>query len=446
MTDADDADTGGRTLTRRRLLAVGGSVITAGGTGALYVLSELQSSDGDYTAPTSFPAVSTRNAFADDGTPQFDGDHPTPRVEGQLPATPTVLFVHGFQTDHAAARDQAHTAAVGFDETARPLPTVVYSWDANREWGVAKSVADGNGPALAAWLADADGPVHVVAHSLGARVTCEALRVLADAESSGSVASVSLLGGAVPRASLASDGRYGPAVAVTDAPVANYHSRNDRVLDWVYRLSDGTRAVGHDGLSNDATPPDGYTDVDVSPTVPDHRSYYEPGEGCLPTVVDRLPLRRRRPHRGNRTQSVTSATTGSTSSRPSARIASVAASLSASAYTRTFGSVPLGRTRSHAPSSNNSLNPSTVTMSSTARPATDAGIRSANVSMTGSLPVSGQSTLTLSATTRPYSDSIRSSRSSYDSTASIAAANNATVTPSFSRTWPRTENPPDSSP
>jgi len=288
VTDAD-ADTSGRVLTRRRLLAVGGGVITAGGTGAAYVLSELQSSDGDYTAPASFPAVSTRDAFAEDGTPRFDGDTPTPRLEGTLPETPTVLFVHGFQTDHAAARDQAHTAAVGLDETARSLPVVAYSWDANREWGVAKSVADGNGPALAAWLADADGPVHVVAHSLGTRVTCEALRVLAADGLSGSVASVSLLGGAVPRTSLASDGRYGPAVAATDAPVANYHSRNDRVLDWVYRLSDGTRAVGYDGLSDDATAPEGYTDVDVSATVPDHRSYYEPGEGCLPAVADRLP-------------------------------------------------------------------------------------------------------------------------------------------------------------
>jgi hypothetical protein len=289
VTDADDADTGGRTLTRRRLLAIGGGVITAGGTGALYVLSELQSSDGDYTAPASFPAVSTRDAFAEDGTPQFDGDRPTPRIEGTLPETPTVVFVHGFQTDHAAARDQAHTAAVGLDETERPLPTVAYSWDATREWGVAKSVADANGPALAAWLADADGPVHVVAHSLGARVTCEALRVFAATEATNPVASVSLLGGAVPRASLASDGRYGPAVDATDAPVGNYHSRNDRVLDWVYRLSDGTRAVGYDGLPDGATPPDGYTDVDVSDAVADHRSYYEPGEGCLPTVADRLP-------------------------------------------------------------------------------------------------------------------------------------------------------------
>jgi len=27
----------------------------------------------------------------------------------------------------------------------------------------------------------------------------------------------------------------------------------------------------------------------VSATVPDHRSYYEPGEGCLPAVAERLP-------------------------------------------------------------------------------------------------------------------------------------------------------------
>lgn len=292
MTEADSSETGeetGSVVTRRRLLGAGAGLLGLGGAGAAYVSTALQSSDGDYTAPARFSTVSTRDAFDEAGDAQFDGVHPTPRADGVPEDGPFVLFVHGFQTDHESARNQAYTASVGLSETARPLPVVAYSWDADREWGVAKSIAETNGRALAAWLTDRSGPpVHVVAHSLGARVTCAALRVLAPADTT-ALASVSLLGGAIPHDSVGREGRYGDAIAAASPPVRNYHSRRDRVLGWVYRLSDGSRAVGHGGIADGVTPPDGYTDVDVSATVPDHRSYYEPGEGCLPALAQRLP-------------------------------------------------------------------------------------------------------------------------------------------------------------
>ncbi|MEZ3145211.1 DUF726 domain-containing protein [Halobaculum sp. MBLA0143] len=293
MTEDGSRETDGETesalVTRRRVLGAGAGLLGLGGVGAGYVYTALQSSDGDYTAPASFPTLSTRGAFDEAGDAQFDGPHPTPRPNGVPDGDEFVLFVHGFQTDHESARDQAHTAAVGLSETTRPLPVVAYSWDSNREWGVAKSSAEANGRALAAWLAEYAGPpVHVVAHSLGARVTGETLRALAPDDTT-TVASVSLLGGAIPHDSVEHDGRYGDAIAAASPPVRNYHSRRDRVLGWVYRLSDGTRAVGHGGAADPTATPDGYTDVDVTATVPDHRSYYEPGEGCLPAVAERLP-------------------------------------------------------------------------------------------------------------------------------------------------------------
>jgi len=98
---------------------------------------------------------------------------------------------------------------------------------------------------------------------------------------------VSLFGGAIPNDSVAVDGRYGSAIAAVDAPVFNFHSRNDRVLGWVYRASDRTRAIGHGGLAVSSTAPASYTDVDVTDLVADHYSYIEP-EGCLPRVVGRI--------------------------------------------------------------------------------------------------------------------------------------------------------------
>jgi len=300
VTDADespspadgDAAASDSTLTRRRVLAAGGGLLGLGVAGSAYVYLELQGDDGDYVAPESFPTLSTRGTFDGDGDAQFDGEYPTPRTDDAPVADeePAVLFVHGFQTGREEAQNQAYTAEVGFSDTERPLSTAVYSWDSDRDWGVAKSVADTNGRALAAWLADRSGPpIHVVAHSLGARVTCEALRTLRETDESTPLASVSLLGAAIPRQSVERDGRYGAAIEAAPPPVANYYSGNDRVLGWIYRFSDGTRAVGETGITDEDAAPDGYVDVDVTGAVGDHYSYYEPGEGCLPAVAERLP-------------------------------------------------------------------------------------------------------------------------------------------------------------
>ncbi|TKX75582.1 DUF726 domain-containing protein [Halorubrum sp. GN11_10-6_MGM] len=210
-------------------------------------------------------------------------------------ADAVVLYVHGLGADAGSARDQAYTARLALDEAVGEgdaPPVIGYSWASNVDWGAAKETADANGEPLADWLtawADDDGrTVHLFAHSLGARVTGAALRELAARERTGVLASASLFGGAVPDDSAAADGRYGDAIAALDAPVYNFHSRNDRVLGWVYRASDRTRAVGHGGLPNGATAPDGYADVDVTDLVADHYSYLEPEEGCLPRAADRI--------------------------------------------------------------------------------------------------------------------------------------------------------------
>jgi len=169
---------------------------------------------------------------------------------------------------------------------------VAYTWDADRDWEPAKTTADANGLALADWLAAwaiEDGrPVHLVAHSLGARVVGEALRSLATKGVDDLLASVSLLGGAIPRDSVQTDGRYGDAIAATTPEFANFYSVKDNVLGWLYRASDGTNAVGHGGVADAERAPAAYADVDVSDVVGDHYSYYEPGEGCGPRLAETL--------------------------------------------------------------------------------------------------------------------------------------------------------------
>jgi esterase/lipase superfamily enzyme len=274
-------------VTRRRLLIGLGSALGLFGGGGLYVYWSLQGDSGGYTAPASQPVVTTRGrldtaegpVFETEGTWSFDE------------SSEVFLFVHGFSTSAETARDNAYTAQVALEGT-RPAPVVAYSWDSNVEWEQAKANAEANSTHLAQWLiewAETDGRlVHLLAHSLGARVTGETLRVLAEQGATDALASVSLLGGAIPYDSVTEDGRYGDAIGAVDAPVSNFYSHNDKVLSWVYRAADRTHAVGHAGTRDAGPLPDGYQDVDVSDLVADHYSYFEPEEGCLPRVIAEL--------------------------------------------------------------------------------------------------------------------------------------------------------------
>ena len=233
---------------------------------------------------------------------RLDMANPTERVgswdfDG---ADAVALYVHGLGADAEAARDQTYTArlglaaATGATAESEGPPVIGYSWASNADWGAAKQTADANAAPLADWLAervDEDGrPVHLFAHSLGARVTGAALRELVARGRTDSLASVTLFGAAIPTDSVAVAGQYGSAIAAIDAPVLNCHSRNDHVLGWIYRASDRTRAVGHTGLGASASAPAGYADIDVTDVVADHYSYFQPEEGCLPQVVGRIGI------------------------------------------------------------------------------------------------------------------------------------------------------------
>lgn len=291
----DESD-GGRLLTRRRVLAGGGGVLALLGGGGWYVQQSLQGDDGEYVAPPDYPILSTRGAFhadengvaGDDGAPTQEGDWSVVDAD----ADALVVYVHGLGAPEVEALNQAYTTRVALRNDGVRHPVVGYSWDSDRDWGPAKRTAEENGPALAAWLVDwaaADGPpVHLVGHSLGARVICECLRTLADEGASDALASVSLLGGAIPRSSVETGDRYGDAIATAAGRFTNYYSGKDNVLGWIYRASDGTNAVGHGGIGDPDRAPDPYEDVDVSDRVSDHYSYYEPGEGCVPQLAERI--------------------------------------------------------------------------------------------------------------------------------------------------------------
>ncbi len=256
------------------------------GGGGAYIRWSLRGDHGEYTAPASQPVISTRGQL-DESDPKFTVDGSWTFDDEEM----LFVFVHGLNTDAEGARDQAYTAELGGDRI-RPASVISYSWDSDTSWNTAKQNATANGELLAAWLiewAERDGrPLHLLGYSLGARVSCEALNILVSNGYTDIPASVSLLGGAIPDDSVTERGPYGDAIATTTGPVNNFHSRNDRVLGWVYRIGDRNRAVGYDGISDPNAAPTGYTDIDVTALVDDHYTYFHPEDGCLPRVVERL--------------------------------------------------------------------------------------------------------------------------------------------------------------
>ncbi|MFC6954180.1 DUF726 domain-containing protein [Halorubellus litoreus] len=259
----------------------------------MYVQQSLRGDDGDLVAPEDYPRLSTRGVFDDEGNVNAGVDDPTVTREGAWStedADALVVYVHGLGAAESEALNQAYTTRTALRDQNVPHPVVSYTWDSDRDWAPAKRTADANGPALADWLArwaDDDGrPVHLVAHSLGARVVCECLRSLADAGRENAVATASLLGGAIPKESVETDGRYGDAIEAATPSLVNFHSGRDEVLGWLYRFSDGTNAVGHGGICDPADAPATYRDVDVTDQVADHYSYYEPDAGCAPRIAD----------------------------------------------------------------------------------------------------------------------------------------------------------------
>ena len=277
-----------RGVSRRGVLVGAGALTGLFVSAGAYVAWSLQGDHGGYVAPASQPMLSIRGQ-------QLDGsDQQLPEQSGEWSfetADELYLFVHGFDTTADAAPNLAYTAERAF-EAVRPNPVVGLSWDSDTEWDAAKETADATGTVLTNWLTEwehTDGrPIHILGYSLGARVVCEALNIAADRNVATPISSVSLLGAAIPRESVTTAGQYHSGIEAVDAPVSNFYSENDRVLGWIYRLSDRSQAVGYQGTGQSETT-SGYTDVDVTDLVADHYSYFQPEEGCIPRVVDQFP-------------------------------------------------------------------------------------------------------------------------------------------------------------
>jgi len=254
--------------------------------------------------PNSVPQVSTRGDFGVTGGLK-DGVSPTdygfrdqanfPGMGSQSPAAPKelVVFVHGIGNDETTATRNFADARKQFRAVGYDHPVVGYSWDSDYLWGGgwwrAKHVANQNGRKLAQFVGDyrssRDTTVRLVVHSLGTRVACSALSVLAAQGQTDAVASLSLLGGAIRQTEMGTDDppayrledRFGTVVEqFDDLRVDNFWSSNDGVLSTAFRAAEWATAIGNAGASGPT--PSAYADHDLSSLIDGHSAYLQSQE------------------------------------------------------------------------------------------------------------------------------------------------------------------------
>ncbi|WP_435097553.1 alpha/beta hydrolase [Halarchaeum sp. P4] len=243
------------------------------------------------------PLVSTRGDVADDGT-LTDGASTTGYdTDGHVPGVDTdavddlFVYVHGWNNAESDARTKFDTADAAFSKAGYTGTLVGFTWDSDvgggvdMGWEESKDAADLNGPKLAAFCRDyadaASSPrIHLVSHSLGARVLFGALRALRSADwgpDGQQVTSVHLLGAAVDNETPTAEDTANYR-ATRDVPEAayNYHSEDDDTLRSFYNAYEVDQALGETGFEDGNTVPDSYDEYDATDEVgSDHSGYTE---------------------------------------------------------------------------------------------------------------------------------------------------------------------------
>ena len=199
-------------------------------------------------------------------------DSPIYRLHWGSKETRALAFLLAQNLGAQQAVGAAGAAALKASKTAKlgPLaPLLVASSLAKNPWHTAKVRADRTGVALAGILARTElENVVLVGHSLGGRAMITAAETLATSPAGPCIESVHLLG--------AAEGVKGDWRALSESvtgAVHNYHSTNDAVLKYLYRVAQaGSTAVGYTGFQ---TAYANIIDHDVSNIVNGHSEYVD---------------------------------------------------------------------------------------------------------------------------------------------------------------------------
>ena len=180
-------------------------------------------------------------------------------------STRLLIYVHGYNEDPEIAKGYGlHNIAAGVSERGEICPVATFLWPSRfgvLGFGRARRAANATAPVFAKAVEHlrAQCPalrLHVLAHSLGARVVLKALQ-----ENPLPVVDLALVAPAVDSDALEPGGEFG-AVAGRVARILYTHNRFDRSLRW-YRWR-GSRALGAHGFEHPDQTPSNVSGVDMA--------------------------------------------------------------------------------------------------------------------------------------------------------------------------------------
>lgn len=296
MSDRSGRERGSSTEIDRRTVLRG---IAAGGTAAVGVTAMSGSASAAeeeclfaMDAPEDYPVVEKDEGFFGIGADGFVEQGDVPEGEDEV-----LIYVHGWLELFAGgAADQGYTLQTALERNGYEKPTITYKYPSNSpNWWGQTDDAEQDGREFATWLQDyrernPDTTIRMIGHSLGARTGLGCLDELVNVNGNAPVRSFDMLGGAIARSAVTSDGEFGAAIANGADEVNNYYSADDGIMDHIFEIGEfGTEGVGAEGAPDGATTPANYYDHDVTDEVAGHCLYYKPGDGCMPEVVENFP-------------------------------------------------------------------------------------------------------------------------------------------------------------
>jgi hypothetical protein len=220
------------------------------------------------------------------------------------------IYVHGVWAGEPEAIEQYERIKSSYQlalnsigQNMQPMPVVLYSWDSNTPidilglgWDTAKDIANGNGQFLANSIMKLNNDcnsqlgIHIVAHSLGARVVLSALRELGASPTSLKINSVHLIGAAVDNEEISmntsnthdslydDDVVYGDAIANHVAKFYNlFDPEDDRLQDdrepyEYYPFYENDVALGSMGAQPGIARPPNYIERNIINEMPENTS------------------------------------------------------------------------------------------------------------------------------------------------------------------------------
>jgi pimeloyl-ACP methyl ester carboxylesterase len=217
-------------------------------------------------------------------------------LDGQNCPGEIAIYVHGVWSNSESAEEQIERVALSIAANNYQTTVVGLSWDSDTEvspvgWGIAKMIANENGPLLAGFISEFKGQcpqdnVRIIGHSLGSRVIFSALHSLAQDNNNTEwninnfkIASIHLMGAAIDDEQVSTEANdcmpNRPPLPcsgnVTSSEVETFYNlinAEDNLLQFTYGQHESDFALGHLGAEDITKMPTNYVEYTVLSSIP----------------------------------------------------------------------------------------------------------------------------------------------------------------------------------